>query len=130
MLVSLPPASPGGWSAAARRSFEVALASVQESLQAWITLGNQPYEAASLSQLAHIHLRLGNLPAAEHHANAACQIRESLGLNDAWNNYNTLSEIAAARQDPAAAATLRLRLSALFAVLVRNIPTFCPESCP
>ena len=39
MLVSLPPASPGGWPAAARRSFEVALASVQESLQAWIALG-------------------------------------------------------------------------------------------
>jgi hypothetical protein len=96
----------------------------------WLGASSRAARRWTACQLAHIHLRLGNLPAAEHHANAACQIRESLGLNDAWNNYNTLSEIAAARQDPAAAATLRLRLSALFAVLVRNIPTFCPESCP
>ena len=73
---------------------------MQESLQAWIALGNQLYEAASLSQLAQVHLRLGNLPAAKHHANAACQIRESLGLNDVWKNYNTRSQITAARQAP------------------------------
>jgi hypothetical protein len=103
---------------------------VQESLQAWIALGNQLYEAASLSQLAQVHLRLGNLPAAKHHANAACQIRESLGLNDVWKNYNTRSKITAARQAPPRPPLCGLRLSALFAVLVRNIPTFCPESCP
>ncbi|WP_034925324.1 tetratricopeptide repeat protein, partial [Candidatus Accumulibacter vicinus] len=89
---------------AARRSFEAALASVEESLRIDPALGNPPDEAGSLGQLAIIHLRLGDLAAAERHAEAAREFHESLGLNDVWRDYNTLSEIAAARQDPAAAA--------------------------
>ena len=52
-----------------------------------------------MSQLAQIHLRLGDLAAAERHAHEARQIRESLGLMDAWKDYDTLSEIAQARGD-------------------------------
>ncbi len=88
----------------ARRSFQAALRSVEESLQVWQAQKNQPYEAASLSQLAQIHLRLGDLAAAERHAHAARQIDESLGLPDLWKDYGVLSEIAAARGDTAAAA--------------------------
>ena len=55
-------------------------------------------------RLAMIHLRLGNLAAAERHAHEARQIHESLGLMDAWRDYNTLSEIAQARGDVAAAS--------------------------
>ncbi len=93
-----------GDEAAARRSFNTALASVDESLRIKKALGNQPGEASSLFQLARIHLHLGNLAAAEHNAHAARQIRESLGRNDVWKDYNSLSEIAAARDAPAAAA--------------------------
>ncbi len=88
----------------ARRSFQAALRSVEESLRIKQALGNQPYEAASHGQLAIIHLRLGDLAAAEHHAHAARQIFEDLGLKDVWKNYDTLSEIAEARGDTAAAA--------------------------
>lgn len=60
--------------------------------------------AGSLSQLASIHLLLGDLAAAEQHAQAARQIRESLGLKDVWKVYETLAAIAQARGDTAAAA--------------------------
>ncbi len=108
-----------GDEAAARRSFEVALASVEESLRIRKALGNQPDEAASLFQLARIHLRLGNLAAAERHAHTARQIRESLALDDVWKDYNTLSEIAAARNDPAAAADWAQKRDAKLAELKR-----------
>ncbi len=88
---------------AARRHFEEARRSVEESLRIDQARGNQPSEADSLSQLARIHLRLDDLAAAERHAHAACQIRESLGLKEAFKDYNTLSEIAQARGDSAAA---------------------------
>ncbi len=89
---------------AARRHYEAARQSVEESLRIRQSLGNKPDEAGSLSQLARIHLRLGDLAAAAHHAHAARQIRESLGLLDVWRNYDTLSEIAQARGDAAAAS--------------------------
>ena len=89
---------------AARRSFQAALRSVEESLQVWQAQKNQPKEAASLSQLARIHLRLGDLAAADYHAHEARQIFESLGLPDLWKNYDVLSEIAEARGDTTAAA--------------------------
>ncbi len=88
---------------AARRHFEAALGSVEESLQIEQARGNKPSEADSWSQLAIIHLLLGNLDAAERHANEALRIHESLGLKEAWNDYNTLAEIAQARGDLAAA---------------------------
>ena len=89
---------------AARRHYEAARQSVEESLRIRQSLGNKPDEAGSLSQLARIHLGLGDLAAAAHHAHAARQIRESLGLLDVWRNYDTLSEIAQARGDAAAAS--------------------------
>jgi tetratricopeptide (TPR) repeat protein len=108
-----------GDEAAARRSFEAALASVEESLRIKKAFGNQPKVAGSLGQLAQVHLRLGNLPAAEHHAHAARQIGESLGLNDVWKDYDTLSEIAAARQDRAAAANWAQKRDAKLAEIKR-----------
>ena len=89
---------------AARLSFQAALRSVQESLRIDQALGNQPGSASSHGQLAMIHLRLGDLANAERHAHEARQIRESLGLKEAWRDYNTLSEIAEARGDTDAAA--------------------------
>jgi tetratricopeptide (TPR) repeat protein len=89
---------------AARSCFQAAFRSVEESLLIWQAQKNQPYEAASLSQLGIIHLRLGDLAAAEQYANAARQIRESLGLPELWRSYGVLSEIAEARGDTAAAA--------------------------
>lgn len=88
----------------ARRSFQAALRSVEESLRIKQARGNPPDEAGSHGQLARIHLLLGDLDAAEHHAHAARQIHESLGLKDVFKDYNTLSQIAEARGDTAAAA--------------------------
>jgi hypothetical protein len=68
-----------------------------------LPLANQPCAADSLGMLAIIHLCLGDLPAAERHAEAAREIRESIGLNDVWKEYAALAEIAAARQDAVAA---------------------------
>jgi len=93
-----------GNEAAARQHFDQALHFVDESLQIQRDRANKPDEAAALSQLAKIYLRLGDLAAAERHARQAAQIRESLGLIEVLRDYNTLSEIAAARGDPTAAA--------------------------
>jgi tetratricopeptide (TPR) repeat protein len=93
-----------GEEAAARRHFEEARRSVEESFSIWEALGNKPGEAASLSQLAQIHLCLGDLSAAERQAHEALQIRESLGLTGASGDCNTLFEIAQARGNTSAAA--------------------------
>ena len=77
---------------------------MEESLRVCQDQQNEPYEAESWSQLARIHLRLGDLAAAERHAQAARQIRESLDLKEAYKDYHTLSEIAKARGDAPAAA--------------------------
>ena len=89
---------------AARRHFMEARRSVEESLEIEQARINKPDEARSWAQLARIHLCLGDLDAAEQHAHEARQIRESLGLKEAYRSYNTLSEIAQARGDAAAAA--------------------------
>jgi hypothetical protein len=78
---------------------------VEESLRVWQAQKDKPDEASSWGQLAQIHLRLGDFAAAERHAHEARQIRESLGLKEAWKDYNTLSEIAQASGDLAAAAS-------------------------
>ena len=93
-----------GDEAAARRSFQAALHSVEESQSVWLALCDKLDEAASLSQLAQIHFLLGDLDAAERNAHAARDIRESLGLKEVWKDYYTLAEIAEARGDTAAAA--------------------------
>jgi tetratricopeptide (TPR) repeat protein len=83
----------------ARRHFEEARISVEQSLQIHQARGNKPDEAGSWGQLARIYLRLGNLAAAERHAQEARQIHESLGLKEALLSYRTLIEIAYARGD-------------------------------
>lgn len=93
-----------GDEAAARRHFEAARQSVEESQRIIQSLGNRPAEANSLGLLARIYLRLGDLDTAERHAHAACEIHESLGLVEVWIDYNTLAEIAEARGDSGAAA--------------------------
>src|SRR5262249_33183675 len=98
---------------AARRHYEAARRSGEESLRVWKSSGNKPYEAAASGQLAQIHLRLGDLAAAERHAHEARQIRESLRLLEACRDYNNLSEIAQARGDEAAASEWGQRRDAL-----------------
>jgi hypothetical protein len=93
---------------------------VEESLLVWQTQKNKPEEAGSLTQLAQIHLLLGDLAAAEHHAHEARRIYESLGLKEAWKDYNTLSEIAAASGDTAAAAEWARKRDELLAELERR----------
>jgi tetratricopeptide (TPR) repeat protein len=105
---------------AAQRHFEEARRSVEESLRVKQGYNNKPAEAAAWSQLAQIHLRLGDLATAEHHAHEARQIHESLGLKEAWRDYNTLSEIAQARGDTAAAAEWAKKREDLRAELKRR----------
>jgi tetratricopeptide (TPR) repeat protein len=105
---------------AARRHFEEARRFVVESLRIRQALGNKPDEAASWSQLAQIHLCLGDLVAAERHAHEARQIRESLGLKEAFRDYNTLSEIAQARGHLAAAVEWAKKRDDLLAELERR----------
>jgi tetratricopeptide (TPR) repeat protein len=105
---------------AARRNFEEARRSVEENLRIKQAYYNKPGEALALSQLAQIHLRLGDLAAAERHADAARQIHESLALKEAWNDYRTLSEIAQARGDSAAAAEWAQKRDALLEELERR----------
>lgn len=89
---------------AARRNFEEAIRSVEESLRIEKARKNRLAEAESWSQLAQIHLLLRDLAAAESQAHEARQIRESLGLTEALRDYNTLSRVAEIRGDSAAAA--------------------------
>lgn len=109
-----------GGEVAARRHFEEARSSVEESLRIWQAQQNRPREADSLSQLARIHLLLGDLAAAERHAHAAREIRESLGLKEAHHTYHTLSEIATAREDTAAATEWARKRDELRAELERR----------
>lgn len=105
---------------AARRCFEEARRFVEESLRIKQGYNNKPDEALAWSQLAQIHLCLGDLAAAEHHAHEARQIRESLGLKEAWKDYNTLSEITQARGDLAVAAEWAKKRDDLRAELKRR----------
>jgi tetratricopeptide (TPR) repeat protein len=89
---------------AARRCFEEARRSVEESLRIRQALDSKSNEASSWIQLSQIHLHLGDLATAERHAHEARQIRESLDLKEVWRDYHTLSKIAQARGDLAAAA--------------------------
>jgi hypothetical protein len=89
-------------------------------LKVWRERDNKPQEANSLSQLARIHILLGDLAAAERHARAAREIRDSIGLKEAWKDCNTLSEIAAARGDTPAAAEWARKRDELLAELERR----------
>ena len=104
-----------GDESAARRHFEAARSFVEEALRIRQALDNKPAGADSWSQLARIHLLLGDLPAAERHAHAAREIYESLGLKEAWKTYNTLAEIAEAQGAAPAAAEWAGKRDALLA---------------
>jgi hypothetical protein len=84
------------------------------------SLGNKPGEASSWGQLAIIHLYLGDLAAAERHADEARQIYEFLGLKEAWKIYGVLSEISQARGDLTAAAEWAKKRDDLLAELERR----------
>jgi len=88
----------------ARHHFEEARRFLEESLRVWQALKDKPDEANSLFQLARIYLLLGDLTAAERHAHEARHIHESLGLKEAYLDYNTLFDIAQACGDFTAAA--------------------------
>jgi tetratricopeptide (TPR) repeat protein len=105
---------------AARRHFEAAIRSVEESLKIKQTLGNKPDEAGSWGQLARTHFILGDLAAAERHAQEASNIHESLGLKEAWMDYHTLSQIAQARGDTTCAAEWARKRDELRAELKRR----------
>jgi tetratricopeptide (TPR) repeat protein len=105
---------------AARRHFEEARQFVEESLQIRQALDNKPDEAASWGQLAQIHLRIGDLSAAERHAHEALQIHEFLGLKEVFIDYHILSSIAQARGDLATAAEWARKRDDLLAELERR----------
>ena len=89
-----------------------------------------------MSQLARIHLLLGDLDTAGRHAHAAREIRESLGLKEAWKDYNTLAEIAQARGDTRAVAEWAQKRDDLRAELDRRagggggMPAQMLRTCP
>ena len=84
-----------------------------------------------MSQLARIHLLLGELDAAERHAHEAREIHESLGLMDAWKDYSTLSEIAQARGDTATAAewVRNVMFTCTDANAAPAVAVACPPRC-
>jgi tetratricopeptide (TPR) repeat protein len=89
---------------AAQRHFTKARRFAEESLRIEQALDKKPAQANSWSQLAQIHLLLGDLPSAERHAHNARRIRESLRLKEVWKDYSVLSKISQARGDRVAAA--------------------------
>jgi hypothetical protein len=105
--------------AAAGRHFEEARRSLEESLRIRKEHDDKPRLAESLSQLADIDLLCGDLTTAERNAQAAREIRESLGLKEAFRDYGTLAKIAAARGDTAAAAEWARKRDDLHAELER-----------
>jgi hypothetical protein len=105
---------------AAQMHFEEARRSLEESLRVKQGYNNKLDEALTYSQLAEIHLRLGNLATAERHAHNARQIYESLSLKEAWKDYHTLSEIAQSRGDFAATAEWAKKRDDLLAELKRR----------
>ena len=105
---------------AARRNFQAALRSVEEGLRINKALGNKPGEAGSLIQLAQIHLQLRDLEEAERHALLGLAIDEDLSITrELPSDYNTLSKIAEARGDTAAAAEWAQKRDAKLAELER-----------
>lgn len=109
-----------GDEASARRHFEEAIPFLEESLRLKQGYDDKLGEAGSRNLLAQIYLRLADLTAAECQAQKSRQIREALGLKEAWRDYNTLSEIAQARGDDAAAAEWAQKRDDLSAELRRR----------
>lgn len=110
-----------GDEAAARRHFEKARYSVEESRAVWQAQQNRPNEAKTLVRLAQIHLHLCELDQAEDCALRGLAIDEELQIAPALSgDYNTLSEIAASRGDTVAAAEWARKREELRAELRRR----------
>jgi len=94
-----------------------AVASVQESLAAWIQLENQVHAAASHFQLGVLYRMLAELDDAKKHAQEALNIYESLNLPDVYKVYGVLAAIARDRNDTAAVARWEAKRDAKMAEL-------------
>lgn len=90
-----------GLESEARQRFEEAKSLLRESLRFKQQLDSRFQEVTAWSQLAKVHLLLGELEEAERHAHEAREIREGVGLSDAATDYETLADIARARGDAA-----------------------------
>jgi len=100
--------------------FEEACRYVGESLLIWQAQKSKSRESASLSQLARIHLNLGDFQTAERYAQEALEIREHLGSREACMDYGTLAEIAQAHGDLTAAAAWAKKRDDFLAELKRR----------
>lgn len=109
-----------GDEAAARRHFEEGRRYTEESLRIKQAYDNKSHQAAAWGLLARLDLLLGDLTAAERHAHEARRIREPLGVPEVGADYHTLSEIAQARGDRAAAAEWTSKRDALREELKRR----------
>lgn len=109
-----------GWEREACLRFEEAKLFFGESLTLERARDNEPREAESLSQLARIHVLLGELDAAEDHAHRSREIREPLGLKEVSHDYHTLAEIAHKRGNPTDAAAWERKRDAILDELERR----------
>jgi tetratricopeptide (TPR) repeat protein len=110
-----------GDKATAQQRFTEAEAFLQESLRMQIDRQNKPGEAMSRSQLSRVYLLIGELENAEVHAYQAREINEGLcNLQGLFRNYNSLAQIARARDDKAQAAQWELRRNEVQAELARR----------
>lgn len=111
-----------GEKTAARECFERAGAGVDESVSSQRELGDRRGLAAALGQLAQIRLLLGDSEQAEELSHEAREIREQLGAEEVWQDYDTLADVARARGDEAAAFEWEAKRDAVLAELERRRP--------
>jgi tetratricopeptide (TPR) repeat protein len=90
-------ARAAGDDARARSLLDRAKEEVAAGLKIFEELNDEPHLAASLGQLAGLHLLTGDLDQAEVLAHRSREIHERLGLKEVRIDYNTLAEIAKAR---------------------------------
>jgi tetratricopeptide (TPR) repeat protein len=94
-------ARASGDEALARERLGDSVSFVSEALRIRRQQKDRPREAQSRSQLAEIHLVLGEFDQAERHAHQAREIREELRLKEVCRDYHTLGQIARARGNTA-----------------------------
>ena len=104
-----------GDEAEARRIYAEGREALEQSCAIWRSQKDRMSEASTLSALAKLNVRLGDLAAATRDADAALSIREPLGLIEAAKDYQTLAEIADARGDTSARAEWEQKRDALLA---------------
>jgi tetratricopeptide (TPR) repeat protein len=104
----------------ARKCLTEANRYICESLAMKIENQDQPGMASSYSELAWIKRLLKEFDQAEAHAHRARDIRERLDLKEVVRDYDTLADIAHARNQPAEAAAWEQKREALLAELQRR----------